>query len=60
MPGGGGLGDPRSREPRRVADDVRDGLVSRAAALEHYGVVIGDDGSLDAAATEAARRPSAK
>jgi N-methylhydantoinase B len=56
MPGGGGLGDPLTREPVRVADDVRDGLVSRKAALKDYGVVLGDDGAVDEAATAARRR----
>ena len=29
-PGGGGYGDPRTRDPARVLRDVRDGVVSRA------------------------------
>jgi N-methylhydantoinase B len=56
MPGGGGLGDPLTREPGRVADDVRDGFVSRQAALKDYGVVIGGDGAIDEAATAERRR----
>ena len=56
MPGGGGLGDALTREPARVADDVRDGLVSREAALEDYGVVMGDDRAVDEVATAARRR----
>ena len=56
MPGGGGLGDAFAREPARVADDVRDGLVSGESALEDYGVVMGDDGAVDEAATAAWRR----
>jgi N-methylhydantoinase B len=47
MPGGGGLGDPKGREAARVAADVRDGLVSKAAALDDYGVVVHDDGSFE-------------
>lgn len=35
--GGGGYGDPRKRDPQRVAADLRDGLVSEAAAREIYG-----------------------
>ena len=31
-PGGGGFGDPRERDPARVARDVRLGYVSRDAA----------------------------
>jgi N-methylhydantoinase B len=37
-PGGGGYGDPRRRDPRAVARDVRLGFVSRQAALRDYGV----------------------
>ena len=38
--GGGGYGDPASRHPERVAQDVRDGYVSPQGAHEHYGVVV--------------------
>ena len=37
-PGGGGVGDPRSRDPDRVAEDVREGLVSVQQAREVYRV----------------------
>ena len=40
MPGGGGYGDPYTRDPALVATDVRNGLVSRAAAADMYGVVL--------------------
>ena len=53
--GGGGYGDPLDREPERVARDVRDGLVTRRAADLVHGVVVGDGGQLDAAATEKRR-----
>ena len=36
MPGGGGLGDPRARAPERLAEDVRNELVSPAAAERDY------------------------
>ena len=55
MPGGGGWGDPRDRDPEAVAQDVRAEKVTRAAAREHYGVHLRDDGSVDAAATAQAR-----
>ena len=55
MPGGGGLGDPGRRDPERVLDDVKLGMVSRAAAASDYGVVIGDDLAIDWPATKAAR-----
>jgi N-methylhydantoinase B len=38
-----------------VSRDVSFGLVSREFAKEGYGVVIGDDGEVDDAATEAER-----
>ena len=38
LPGGGGYGDPLQREPSRVADDVRLGLVSPDVARHEYGV----------------------
>jgi N-methylhydantoinase B len=55
--GGGGWGDPLDRDAAAVLHDVRDGVVSRDAARETYGVVIGEDGrSIDRAATDALRR----
>ena len=36
-PGGGGYGDPRERDPGRLADDVAQGFVSEAAARAIYG-----------------------
>ncbi len=59
MPGGGGLGDPRRRDPLRVLEDVKLGMVSRAAAAAEYGVVVGEDFAIDWKATEAARRGAA-
>jgi len=55
VPGGGGWGDPYRRPVEKVADDVRNGLVSREAARRDYGVVLGADFGVDAAATEALR-----
>ena len=37
LPGGGGMGDPARRDPALVAQDVADGLLSRAAAKRDYG-----------------------
>jgi N-methylhydantoinase B len=56
MPGGGGLGDPHRRDPLKVLEDVKLGMVSRAAAAADYGVVIGDDLAVDWSATTAARQ----
>ena len=55
-PGGGGFGDPMQRDPAMVARDVGLGYVSHDAALDDYGVVVRDDGSVDRAATEAQRK----
>jgi N-methylhydantoinase B len=38
--GGGGYGDPRLRPLELVAAEVRNGIISREAAREHYGVVL--------------------
>lgn len=58
-PGGGGWGDPMQRDPARVCQDVRQGLVSVAAARRDYGVAVTDDGRLDAEATASLRRETA-
>ena len=52
--GGSGYGDPASRDPARVLEDVRNGYVSPDSAAEKYGVII-VDGKIDEAATEARR-----
>ncbi|MGH6950384.1 MAG: hydantoinase B/oxoprolinase family protein, partial [Vitreimonas sp.] len=55
-PGGGGYGDPFTREPARVLRDVRDGVISIAAAERDYAVAIAPDGrSIDATRTAALR-----
>jgi len=53
---GGGFGDPRERELDAVLQDFRRTLVTREHAEVAYGVVIGADGEIDAAATAARRR----
>lgn len=53
--GGAGFGPAVARDPAAVADDVREGYVSRASALARYRVVIHDDGRLDADATRVLR-----
>ncbi len=55
MPGGGGFGDPRSRDPALVAEDVLNGMVSRAAAASAYGVVLTAEGQVDEGATRERR-----
>ncbi|MBJ3775564.1 hydantoinase B/oxoprolinase family protein [Acuticoccus mangrovi] len=58
-PGGGGWGDPRRRDPQRVARDVRLGFVSEGVARDTYAVALAADGSVDAAATERLRNEEA-
>ena len=60
--GGGGYGDPLTRDPEAVRDDVLEGFVSRARAREIYGVVLAqapgtlpDDLVVDLDATRVAR-----
>lgn len=54
--GGGGFGDPKTRDPSRVLRDVRDGVVSVGAAERDYAVAITSDGcSIDQAKTSRLR-----
>ena len=57
LPGGGGMGEAPTRDPAAVGRDVRDGLVSAAAARAVYRVAVGQDGGVDRPATEKLRRP---
>jgi N-methylhydantoinase B len=59
-PGGGGFGDPSTRDPERVGRDVRLGYISRAAARHDYKVILRDDGALDADATSRARSETSR
>ena len=59
LPGGGGVGDPRARDPQRVLDDVLDGFITAQDAERDYAVVIDPDGRLDLAATERLRKGDA-
>ena len=58
-PGGGGFGEPATRDPREVARDVRLGYVSCGAAERDYKVVLAADGSVDVVATAALRAGAA-
>jgi len=40
LPGGGGMGDPKDRDPALVQRDIEDGLVSPEAARTVYGVKV--------------------
>ena len=54
--GGGGWGDPCERDASKVADDVREELISRDKARALYGVVLRDDLTVDQEATQGLRR----
>lgn len=56
--GGGGTGDPLTRDPRAVLADVLDDLVSVEAARREYGVVL-QSGTVDDEATARERRDRA-
>jgi N-methylhydantoinase B len=45
--GGGGWGDPMSRDPEAVKRDVRDGFVTIEGAARDYGVVVVGDPERD-------------
>jgi N-methylhydantoinase B len=53
--GGGGVGDPLTRDPEAVRADIVNGVISAQAAAEVYGVVVKDD-RVDLAATDARRK----
>jgi N-methylhydantoinase B len=55
LPGGGGFGDPRTRDPQRVAEDVLDGLITAEEARRDYAVAVDAEGRVDAAETERLR-----
>ncbi|MEQ9639155.1 MAG: hydantoinase B/oxoprolinase family protein [Alphaproteobacteria bacterium] len=55
-PGGGGFGDPFLRPAALVLRDVRDGVLSAAAAARDYGVAVtADSAAIDEAATRQLR-----
>jgi N-methylhydantoinase B len=49
--GGGGYGDPLTRDPERVRQDVAAGYVSPARARAGYGVILTPGGEVDLDAT---------
>ena len=63
VPSGGGFGDPLTRDPLRVLEDVLDGFTTAEAAERDYGVALKDiDGQLTvdlAATTQMRERRSA-
>jgi N-methylhydantoinase B len=55
LPGGGGFGDPVTRDPDQVALDVADGLITAEIARRDYRVALAADGKVDPAATAGLR-----
>jgi N-methylhydantoinase B len=55
-PGAGGYGDPLLRDPRAVADDVAEDIVSPQAAKRAYGIILDEVGNPDLEGTERLRR----
>lgn len=53
--GGGGYGDPLTRDPDAVARDVAYGYLTAAQARARYGVALGGDGAPDGTASEGLR-----
>src|SRR5262249_35353739 len=60
LPGGGGVGDPRPRDPQRALDDGVDGFITPEEARRDYAVVVDADGRLDMAATRRVRSRDAR
>ena len=46
-PGGGGYGDPNERDPEAIRADIRLGKLSRAVAIEQYGLEEDSEQTLD-------------
>lgn len=57
--GGGGWGDPLTREPSLVLDDIKRSLATVKGALD-YGVVVNNDMTIDEAATSSLRAKMAE
>jgi N-methylhydantoinase B len=49
--GAGGFGDPLARDPELVVEDVLDGKITPAYAVEQHAVVLSPSGQLDMVAT---------
>ena len=54
----GGLGNATERDPTLVADDLRNGFISKESAQEIYKVVVRDDLSVDVEGTRKLRGTS--
>jgi N-methylhydantoinase B len=60
LPGGGGFGDPATRDAGQVALDVADGLIDAATAQEAYRVALDAMGRVDTVATAKLRLEAAE
>lgn len=58
LPGGGGFGDPGTRDPHMVAAEMRAGLITAGYARERYALVVDDAGDIDRDATAGLRGTS--
>ena len=58
--GGGGWGEALERDPQLVAEDVRQGYLTADQARQRFGVVLGEDGTVQAAETAAERERIAR
>jgi N-methylhydantoinase B len=56
LPGGGGFGDARARDPQLVRNDVLDGLITTQQAHRDYGVAFFPNGEIDELETERLRK----
>lgn len=59
-PGGGGYGDPLTRDAELVAQDVRRGYYTPAQALELFGVAVSKTGEIDRTETARKRQQAAE
>ncbi|MBF0277078.1 MAG: hydantoinase B/oxoprolinase family protein [SAR324 cluster bacterium] len=55
LPGGAGFGDPFDRDPEKVAEDVRNEIISQENAQIDYGVNLNKDGSVNQIETRRTR-----
>jgi N-methylhydantoinase B len=58
-PGGGGYGNPGTRDPEAVARDVRLGYVTAERTISDYRVAVTEDGTVDHSAIMELRSPEA-
>ncbi|WP_072386133.1 hydantoinase B/oxoprolinase family protein [Hyphomicrobium sp. CS1BSMeth3] len=54
--GGGGFGDPLTRDAALVLEDIHDGKITPSYARERHGIVLGANGLVDEAGSQSLRR----